>query len=71
MRKSGYVPEKGVDYDPDRNHTSTVYAGTMVQQVCSLYSFDFGLRPGPGFATNCFLRLVSAQLAVAWFEVEM
>ena len=33
VRKSNYVPEKGVDYDPDKHHTCTVYAGTMVQQV--------------------------------------
>ena len=24
VRKTGYVPEKGVDYAPDKNHTSTV-----------------------------------------------
>lgn len=33
VRKSNYVPEKGLDYDPDKNHTCTVYAGTIVQQV--------------------------------------
>ena len=33
VRKSNYVPEKGVDYDPDKHHTCTVYAGTLVQQV--------------------------------------
>ncbi|KAL0048212.1 hypothetical protein WJX82_010068 [Trebouxia sp. C0006] len=33
VRKSSYVPEKGMDYDPDKNHTCTVYAGTVVQQV--------------------------------------
>ena len=33
VRKSNYVPEKGMDYDPDKNHTCTVYAGTVVQQV--------------------------------------
>ena len=36
VRKSQYVPEKRVDYDPDRHHTCTVYAGTMVQQVAAL-----------------------------------
>lgn len=33
VRKSNYVPEKGMEYDPDKNHTCTVYAGTMIQQV--------------------------------------
>ena len=33
VRKCNYVPEKGIDYDPDKNHTCTVYAGTVVQQV--------------------------------------
>ena len=33
VRKSNYVPEKGMDYNPDKNHTCTVYAGTLVQQV--------------------------------------
>lgn len=33
VRKTNYVPEKGVNYNPDKNHTCTVYAGTMVQQV--------------------------------------
>ncbi|DBA94075.1 TPA: hypothetical protein ACH3X1_001723 [Trebouxia sp. C0004] len=33
VRKSNYVLEKGIDYDPDKNHTCTVYAGTVVQQV--------------------------------------
>ena len=33
VRKSNHVPERGVDYDPDKNHTCTVYAGTLVQQV--------------------------------------
>ena len=33
VRKSNYVPERGLDYDPETNSTSTVYAGTTVQQV--------------------------------------
>ena len=33
VRKSNYVPERGLDYDPETNNTSTVYAGTTVQQV--------------------------------------
>ena len=33
VRKTNYVPENGVNYNPDKNHTCTVYAGTMVQQV--------------------------------------
>lgn len=33
LRKSNYVPEKGVDYDPDKANSCTVYAGTVVQQV--------------------------------------
>ena len=33
VRKTNYVAEKGVDYDPDKHHTCTVYAGTMVLQV--------------------------------------
>jgi len=36
VRKSNYVPEKGRDYDPDKNHTCTVYAGTVVQQVMKM-----------------------------------
>jgi hypothetical protein len=36
VRKSNYVPEKGVDYDPDKSHTCTVYAGTVVQQVMKM-----------------------------------
>ncbi len=38
VRKSNYVPEKGMDYDPDKNHTCTVYAGTVVQQVIGVYA---------------------------------
>ena len=33
VRKSHYVPDKGVEYDPEKHHTCTVYAGTIVQQV--------------------------------------
>jgi len=33
VRKSNYVREKGVAYDPDKHRTCTVYAGTLVQQV--------------------------------------
>lgn len=33
VRKSNYVPEKGVDYDADKHSTCTVYAGTLIQQV--------------------------------------
>ncbi|DBA94074.1 TPA: hypothetical protein ACH3X1_001722 [Trebouxia sp. C0004] len=33
VRKSNYVREKGVDYDPEKHRTCTVYAGTLVQQV--------------------------------------
>ena len=33
VRKDRYVPEKGVAYDPDACHASTIYCGTMVQQV--------------------------------------
>ena len=33
VRKSQYVAEAGVDYDPDKHSTCTVYQGTMVQQV--------------------------------------
>ena len=36
VRKSNYVPEKGRDYNPDKNHTCTVYAGTVVQQVMKM-----------------------------------
>ena len=32
-RKVAYVPENGVDYHPDKNNASTIFAGTMVQQV--------------------------------------
>ncbi len=33
VRKSSYVPDPGVDYDPDSYHSCTVYAGTIVRQV--------------------------------------
>ncbi|DBA71773.1 TPA: hypothetical protein ACH3X2_011039 [Trebouxia sp. C0005] len=33
VRKSNYVYENGVDYDPERHRTCTVYAGTVIQQV--------------------------------------
>ena len=33
VRKSSYVPDEGVEYDPDNYHSCTVYAGTIVQQV--------------------------------------
>ena len=33
VRKSSYVSDPGVQYDPDSYHTCTVYAGTIVQQV--------------------------------------
>ena len=33
VRKSSYVPDEGVEYDPDKYHSCTVYAGTIVQQV--------------------------------------
>ena len=32
-RKVAYVPDKGLDYHPDKNIASTIYAGTVVQQV--------------------------------------
>lgn len=35
VRKSNYVPEKGVDYDPDKHSVCTVYQGTIIQQVAS------------------------------------
>lgn len=33
LRKSAYVPEPGIDYDPDKHLTCTIYAGSMVSQV--------------------------------------
>ena len=36
VRKSRYVPEFCVDYHPDKYQSCTVYAGTVVQQVCPL-----------------------------------
>ena len=33
VRKSNYVPEKRVDYDPDKHSVCTVYQGTIIQQV--------------------------------------
>ncbi len=33
IRKSSYVPQLGLDYDPDKYSFCTVYAGTTVQQV--------------------------------------
>ena len=33
MRKSGFVPEPGREYSPESDHSSTVFAGTVVKQV--------------------------------------
>lgn len=33
VRKTGYVLDVGQDYHPDKYHSCTIYAGTMVQQV--------------------------------------
>ncbi len=35
VRKSHYMAEAGVPYCPEAHHTSTLHAGTVVQQVCS------------------------------------
>jgi len=33
LRKSAYVSAPGQDYDPEKDRSCTIYAGTMVQQV--------------------------------------
>ena len=33
VRKSSYVADPGVDYDPDSYHACTIHAGTIVMQV--------------------------------------
>lgn len=33
VRKSSYVADPGVQYDPDKYHACTMYAGTVIQQV--------------------------------------
>lgn len=33
LRKCAYVSAPGQDYDPEKDRTCTIYAGTMVQQV--------------------------------------
>ena len=33
MRKSAFVPDTGVSYDSEKHQSSTLYAGTTVQQV--------------------------------------
>ena len=34
VRKSSYVADKGISYNPDLCHECTVFAGTVVRQVC-------------------------------------
>ena len=33
VRKSGFVPEAGREYHPEAQHSSTIFAGTVVKQV--------------------------------------
>ena len=33
VRKVNYVADEGVPYHPDKHTTSTIYAGTTIQQV--------------------------------------
>ena len=35
VRKSSYVADKGMEYQPDLYHQCTVFAGTVVRQVCA------------------------------------
>ena len=35
VRKNAYVAEAGEEYHPDRHRSCTIYAGTLVQQVCN------------------------------------
>ncbi len=40
LRKCAYVSASDQDYDPEKDRTCTIYAGTMVQQVnttCALF----------------------------------
>ena len=34
LHKSAYVPEQNKEYEPDKDRSCTIYAGTLVQQVC-------------------------------------
>lgn len=36
MRKGNYVPDAGMDYDPDSHHECTIFAATVIRQVCGL-----------------------------------
>ena len=40
VRKSSYVPDPGVQYDPDSYNSCTVYAGTIVRQVSTAQRQD-------------------------------
>ena len=42
VRKSGYVPDEGVEYHPDNYHTCTVFAGTIVRQVSAALNARYG-----------------------------
>lgn len=48
VRKACYVPDPGLDYDPEANRTCTVYAGTVVQQVSAN-----PIKLGDGFFVSC------------------
>ncbi len=47
LRKCAYVSAPDQNYDPEKDRTCTIYAGTMVQQV----------------STTCVLLLCTAKMA--------
>ncbi len=48
VRKNAYVAEAGEEYHPDRHRSCTIYAGTLVQQVCNSHA------PVPSFCCCSF-----------------
>ncbi len=61
VRKNAYVAEAGEEYHPDRHRSCTIYAGTLVQQVCnshtSIPSSSFRCCSFPGCSFSPSVRL--------------
>ena len=36
VRKSNFVPDAGMEYHPDSHHECTIFAATVIRQVCGL-----------------------------------
>ena len=66
VRKSNYVPQKRVDYDPDKSHTCTVYAGTMVQQVILLAPCLYTCTCTQGIHVGNLVDLASSFVIACW-----